>query len=248
MVFQPALTFRYQTPQDKEDRKLATDSIKTQVLTDDFVVRIMETLVTKFFVLRPSDLRDWETEPDEWERREEEIADAWEFSIRSCSEKLFLDLVINFKQVSCCPLQALWDFILRQSDALLRKCGMAELIYLQLLVQRLLDVFNQYASVDNTNVLLKDSLYSAIGIAAACLDDVLDFNTFLRSTLVPEVQMTHPGYNLLRRRSAMVLAQWVPIKPDVIDRVSSPSQRASGRRVPRLQGLQGQSRYRAYQC
>ena len=100
MVFQPALTFRYQTLEDKADRKLATDTIKTAVLTDDFVIRMMEIVVTQYFVLRPSDLRDWETEPDEWERREEEIADAWEFSIRSCSEKLFLDLVINFKEVS----------------------------------------------------------------------------------------------------------------------------------------------------
>ena len=187
MVFQPALTFRYQTPEDKADRKAATDAIKSQVLIDDFVVKMMEVVVTQYFIMRPSDLRDWEAEPDEWERREEEIADAWEFSIRSCSEKLFLDLVINFKQ---------------------------------LLVPKLLQVFNQYANVDNTNVLLKDSLYSAIGIAAACLDDVIDFNTFLRSTLVPEVQMKQPGYNLLRRRTSMVLAQWVPIKPEEIDRTA----------------------------
>lgn len=185
MVFQPALTFRYQTPEDKADRKSATDAVRIQVFTDEFVVAMMEVVVTQYFVLRPSDLRDWEAEPDEWERREEEIADAWEFSIRSCSEKLFLDLVINFKD---------------------------------LLVPKLLQVFQQYARTDNTNVLLKDSLYSAVGIAAACLDDTIDFNIFLRSTLVPEVQMTQPGYNLLRRRSSMVLAQWVPIKPEEIDR------------------------------
>ena len=100
MVFQPALSFRYQTPEDKEDRKLATTAIKDQMLTDAFVLRLMELLVTQYFVLKPSDLREWEAEPDEWERREEEIADAWEFSIRACSEKLFLDLTINFKEVN----------------------------------------------------------------------------------------------------------------------------------------------------
>jgi hypothetical protein len=187
MVFNPVQTFKYQTPQDKEDRKNAVDHIKNTVLTDDFVLRLMELLVTQYFVLRPSDLRDWEEEPDEWERREEEIADAWEFSIRSCSEKLFLDLVINFKE---------------------------------LLVPRLLDVFQQYATTSSNNVLLKDSLYSAIGIAAACIEDVLDFNTFLRTTLVPEVQMIQPNYNLLRRRTAILLGQWVPIKPETLDRVA----------------------------
>ena len=187
MVFNPVQTFKYQTPQDKDDRKTTTTEIKTKVFTNDFVVQLMEILVTQYFVLRPQDLRDWEQEPDEWERREEEIADAWEFSIRSCSEKLFLDLIINFKE---------------------------------LLVPRLLDVFRRYATIENTDVLLKDSLYSAIGIAAACLDDVFDFNSFLRNTLVPEVQMSSPNYNLMRRRTAILLAQWVPIKPNDIDRVA----------------------------
>ncbi|ETI25200.1 hypothetical protein G647_04573 [Cladophialophora carrionii CBS 160.54] len=187
MVFNPVQTFKYVTPEDKTDRKDAVDYIKNTVLTQDFVVRLMELLVTQYFVLRPSDLREWEEEPDEWERREEEIADAWEFSIRSCSEKLFLDLVINFKE---------------------------------LLVPRLLEVFQRYATTSNTDVLLKDSLYSAIGIAAACLEDVLDFNTFLRSTLVPEVQMNEPNYNLLRRRTAILLGHWVPIKPETLDRVA----------------------------
>ncbi|KIY02866.1 uncharacterized protein Z520_01331 [Fonsecaea multimorphosa CBS 102226] len=187
MVFNPVQTFKYVTPEDKQDRKDAVDYVKNTVLTQDFVLRLMELLVTQYFILRPSDLRDWEQEPDEWERREEEIADAWEFSIRSCSEKLFLDLVINFKE---------------------------------LLVPRLLQVFYQYATTSNTDVLLKDSLYSAIGIAAACLEDVLDFNTFLRETLVQEVQMNQPNYNLLRRRTAILLGQWVPIKPETLDRVA----------------------------
>lgn len=186
MVYSPATTFKYQYPEDKEDRKQSVEQIKSQVFTNDFVVQLMEILVTQYFVLRPADLRDWEQEPDEWERREEEIADAWEFSIRSCSEKLFLDLVINFKE---------------------------------LLVPRLLQVFEQYADVNNHEVLLKDSLYSAVGIAAACLEDVLDFNCFIRNTLVPEVQLDLPSYNLLRRRTAIVLGQWVPIQPEKLDRV-----------------------------
>jgi Importin-beta N-terminal domain len=185
MVFNPAQTFKYQHPQDKEDRKLAVELIKAKVLTDDTVVSIMEILVTKYFVLRLSDLRDWESEPDEWERREDEIADAWEYAVRSCSEKLFLDLIINFKE---------------------------------LLVPKLLQVFHRYASVSNTDVFIKESLYSAVGIAAACLEDTLDFNEFLCNTLLAEVHINQPHYNLLRRRAAILLGQWVPIKPDSLDR------------------------------
>ena len=184
MVFSPAHTFKYRHPQDKEDTKIAVEKIRTDVLTDPFVLGLMEVLVTQYFVLTHSDLRDWEGEPDEWEKREEEIADAWEFSVRACSEKLFLDIMINFKS---------------------------------LLVPRLLQVFHQYANVANTDIFIKESLYSAVGIAALCLEDKLDFNAFLCGTLIREIQITQPGYNLIRRRAAILLGQWVPVLPEKVD-------------------------------
>jgi len=92
----------------------------------------MELLVTTFFKFRKTDFEEWEAE--EWEKRGEDTSDAWEFSIRSRSEKLFLDLVINFKE---------------------------------LLVPRLLNVFYSFSNPQNRDILLKDSLYSAIGLATA---------------------------------------------------------------------------------
>ena len=40
----------------------------------------------------------------------------------------------------------------------------------------------------------------------------LDFDSFLALTLVPEVQIKRPGYNILRRRVAIVLGQWILVK------------------------------------
>ncbi|KKK19194.1 putative importin 11 [Aspergillus ochraceoroseus] len=179
MAYHPAQTFRYQTAQDKEEKKQSIELIKSQLFTHEFVVHVMELLVTQFFRLRKNDFQEWEADPEEWERKEEDIAEAWEFSIRSCSEKLFLDLVIHFKD---------------------------------LLIPRLLNVFYSFASPDNRDVLLKDSLYSAIGLSAATLEQHLDFDDFLQRTLVPEVQIQEPGYNLIRRRVSILLGQWVPIK------------------------------------
>lgn len=99
MAFNPTLTFKYQTPQDKEERKQAVELIKSQLFTHDFVVNVMELLVTQFFRLTENDFQEWEADPEEWEKKEDSIAEAWEFSIRSCSEKLFLDLVIHFKDL-----------------------------------------------------------------------------------------------------------------------------------------------------
>lgn len=64
-------------------------------------------IVTKFFVFRQVDLEAWEEEGDEWEIREDAEGDTWEFEIRPCAEKLFMDLVINFHSILHEPLVSL---------------------------------------------------------------------------------------------------------------------------------------------
>jgi hypothetical protein len=195
MVFSPAQTFKYQHPEDKDEKKRAMELIRNTLLTENFVREMMETIVTQFFVFRSRDLRDWAEEPEEWERREEGEGDVWEFSIRSCSEKLFLDLVINFNNLLVEPLLRVFANVAGKSwPIIFARSGLRCVV------------------VANTNVLLKDSVYAAIGIAAPVLEEKLDFSTFLESTLVPEVQIQQAGYNILRRRIAIVLGQWLPVK------------------------------------
>lgn len=68
--------------------------------------------------------------------------------------------------------------------------------------------------MQNTDILLKDSIYAAIGLAAPVLEGHpdFDFGSFLDNTLVQEVQISSTGYNILRRRAAIVLGQWLPVK------------------------------------
>lgn len=103
MVFYPVQTFRYRQQQEKDERTKAVQMVKQELLNDDLVREMVSALVTRFFVFRPSDLRMWEEEPDEWEKMEEGAED-WEFSIRPCAEKLFLDLAKNFKDLITQPL------------------------------------------------------------------------------------------------------------------------------------------------
>ena len=104
MAFKPSQIYRYSRKEVQLDRENSVKLIKDGLLTESFAREMMETLVTHFFVFRPRDLRDWEEEPEEWERREEGEGDVWEFSIRSCSEKLFLDLILNYKESLVQPL------------------------------------------------------------------------------------------------------------------------------------------------
>ena len=99
MMFNPVHTFKYQHAEDKAERKQAKEVLRAQLLTDELAVNIMETVVTRYFVLRPLELREWKDDPEEWERTQEAEGDAWEYANRLCSEKLFLDLLINFKDL-----------------------------------------------------------------------------------------------------------------------------------------------------
>lgn len=69
-------------------------------------------------------------------------------------------------------------------------------------------------ALQNTDILLKDSIYGAIGLAAPVLDrsSDFDFGQFLSNTLVHEIQIQQPGYNIIRRRAAIVIGQWMPVK------------------------------------
>ncbi|KAL8646195.1 MAG: hypothetical protein Q9226_006970, partial [Calogaya cf. arnoldii] len=111
MVFNPAQTFKYQQAEDKEEKTQSRQIIKENILTGNFAETAMQTLVTRFFVFTQRDLRDWQEQPEEWERREEGEDDTWEFSIRPCAEKLFLELMLNYKEQLVQPLLSVFGTV-----------------------------------------------------------------------------------------------------------------------------------------
>jgi hypothetical protein len=179
MVFSPSQSFKYRSAEVKAEQQEAVALIKTHLLTDELVSQMASIIVTKFFVFRQVDLEAWEEDEDEWEIREEGGGDTWEFEVRPCSEKLFMDLVLNFKQ---------------------------------LLVEPLLSFFQSVAGTGQATVVTKDAVYTAMGLSAPVVFKSFDFDSFLTSTLVNDVQQTDPGYKVLRRRIAILLGQWITIK------------------------------------
>lgn len=104
MVFNPANTFKYRHAQEKEEKSQAIELVKGQILTEGFVRQIFELLITKFFVFRSSDIRQWNEDPEEWDKRDEGEGDDYEFSTRAAAEKLFLDLSNHFQPIVIEPL------------------------------------------------------------------------------------------------------------------------------------------------
>jgi hypothetical protein len=81
-----------------------------------------------------------------------------------------------------------------------------------LLKDPLLAFFQSVTTTSQSTILNKDSVYTAMGLCAPAIHQEFDFNGFLTSTLVNDVQQTGPGYKVLRRSIAILIGRWVSIQ------------------------------------
>jgi hypothetical protein len=61
-------------------------------------------------------------------------------------------------------------------------------------------------------LLIKDSVYNACGLASHELFDYLDFNTWFKERLITEIQQQTPGHHVLKFRIAWLIGRWVGVK------------------------------------
>ncbi|KAJ4296993.1 hypothetical protein N0V88_003909 [Collariella sp. IMI 366227] len=85
------------------------------------------------------------------------------------------------------------------------------LIHYKELGEPLLAYCNLATKVD-MDIVTKEAAYCALGCAAAVIHQSFDFDKFLTTSLVKDVQIQNPMAKLLRRRIAILLSQWIPIK------------------------------------
>lgn len=178
IAFQPVQSFKYRSPETKAEQDQAKELIKTQLFEPDLVIQIVNSIITHLFVFRKADLEAWEEDPEEWEQQEQSEGNAYEWEVRPCAEKLFLDLLTNFKD---------------------------------LLIPPLLSYF-QTAQSDQADIATKEAVYTALGLAAAHVCNVFDFDAILSSTIINDAQQQGGLYRILRRRIAILLSAWAPVK------------------------------------
>ncbi|TQV96285.1 hypothetical protein V2A60_003294 [Cordyceps javanica] len=178
VAFQPLQTFKFRTPEVKQEQDHARNVIKTELLKDELVVQIVNALISHLFVFRKSDLEAWDDDPEEWEQQEQSEGNAYEWEVRPCAEKLFLDLLTNYKQ---------------------------------LIIPPLLQYF-QSAQNPQADIATKEAVYTAMGLSAAHVVNSFDFEAVLSSTLITDAQQSGGLFRVLRRRIAILVSQWAPIK------------------------------------
>lgn len=178
IVWRPVQTFKYLSRDYLEQKDRAVEVIKTELLKDDLVMQIVNVIITKLLIFRKADLEAWETDPEDFEATEQYLGDAWQFSVRPCSERVFLDLLVHYKDLLTPPL---------------------------------LSYFHQ-ATIAEADVITKEAIYTAMGASAPNISEAFDFDNFLSTTLVQDAQYNGPLAKVLRRRIAILISIWVPVK------------------------------------
>ena len=121
MAFQPTRTFKYKSVEEKKHEAEAINLIKTTLLTNEFVLQVVNTIITRLFVFRQSDLEAWDEDPEEWESQERDQGQAWEWEVRPCAERVLRSLLTYYKELLGQPLRVYIDTATRTDSTIVAK-------------------------------------------------------------------------------------------------------------------------------
>uniref|UniRef100_A0A3B4UE44 Importin-11 n=1 Tax=Seriola dumerili TaxID=41447 RepID=A0A3B4UE44_SERDU len=118
-----------------------------------------------------------------WEEDPESFGNSTSPDKQPCTEVLFLDIFHNYSQT---------------------------------LTPVLLDMVQNLQGPTNVEdpvqLLMKDAVYNAVGLAAYELFDNVDFDQWFKNQLLGELQVSHHRYKLIRRRVIWLIGQWISVK------------------------------------
>lgn len=164
-----------------------TDSSLTEVLNNFFTPErleyIMEKLLMHYFLLTPSDIEQWENDPESFIA--DEGGESWKYCLRSCTEAFFMSLFHKYHPLLC--------------------------QYLNVYVHKSQTIQLTPAS-DVHDILIKESIYNCVGLVTFHAYDSIDFDVWFTSQLVNELKLREQNFAILRRRIIWMIGQWSGVK------------------------------------
>jgi hypothetical protein len=185
IAHRPTLSFKYRSEEAKKAREQAVHMIKAEWLTPEFITQVTNVLITQLFVFRQSDLDAWEEDPEDWEHQEQADGSAYEWEVRPCAERLFVDFLSSYKDILIPPLLDYFKSTTVDGTDVPKK----EAVYTAM-------------------GLAAHHIIQAVGTGASGVD----FDALLSTTLVHDAQQQGPLAKVLRRRIAILLSQWIAVQ------------------------------------
>ncbi|KAG7205080.1 hypothetical protein KM043_005455 [Ampulex compressa] len=165
----------------KHPLTLRAHHLMQEFFTPQTLTEICSRLVTHYFLLTPADLELWDTDPENFVV--DDGGESWKYSLRPCTESVFLAFFHHFRDVLA---SFLVDLIQRHHQPV--------------------DPNNLHA------ILLKDAVYNAVGLAAFDLYDEVNFDQWFSTTLKEELKVRSNNYRIIRRRVCWLIGQWTSVK------------------------------------
>ncbi|XP_072938449.1 importin-11-like isoform X2 [Epargyreus clarus] len=155
---------------------------KSEVLRHDTVWHMCRHLVTHYFLLSADDLALWDAEPESFAT--DEAGESWKYSLRPCTEAVFMELFHEYRSVLAPEL-----------------------------VRLLASLQDGPARPDDLQAILKkDAIYNAVGLAAFDLYDDVDFDEWFTNVLSQELKIKDNNYRIIRRRVCQLIGQWSGVR------------------------------------
>ncbi|KAK9459785.1 armadillo-type protein [Lipomyces oligophaga] len=174
---------RTRTTEDREESKVAVKLLQNALCTDELLVHIHDLILRFYLRLTPGELEKWNAEPEDFVR--DESQNSWEYQLHPCSEKLYIDLLINYQD------------LLRPR-----------------LLQSLESISAQFELSDDA-LLTKEAIYCAFGISSSALYDNFEFDEIFLKVLVPLVMDPPPDapniYRIVLRRISLIISNWISV-------------------------------------
>ncbi|KAK9453741.1 armadillo-type protein [Dipodascopsis uninucleata] len=179
-----AVTIKYRTPEDRAETKAAIEMLKTQLCQEQFISQIHDILLWSYLRLRSTELERWVNEPEDFVY--DEIQNSWEYQLRPCAEKVYIELLLNFK--GTLRNRSLEAFNAARSST----------------------------DMNDDAILAKDAAYNAFSITANALFEDVDFDGIFLSILAPEVleadSNTPSMHRIILRRISLIISNWISVK------------------------------------
>jgi hypothetical protein len=165
----------------REPATLQAHQIKTDFFVPGTLTEMCRKLVSHYFLLTSDDLQLWDADPESFAT--DEGGESWKYSLRPCTETLFLSVFHEYRTILS-----------------------------PVLLDMIRDNIQLVEPSDLTGILRKDAVYNAVGLAAYDLYDDVDFNTWFTASLIEELKVKEPNYRIIRRRVVWLVGQWSAVK------------------------------------
>lgn len=165
------------------DSEIQLSEVLRDFFTSERLGYIMEKLLMHYFLLTPSEIEQWEDDPETYVT--DEGGDSWKYSLRSCTEAFFMALFQKYHGILC---KQLVTYIQKSQSIQLTETSNIQ------------------------DILIKESIYNAVGLTAFHLFDDVDFDSWFLEQFSYELKIRGSNFRIIRKRIIWMVGQWTGVK------------------------------------